>query len=89
MFFYVYILQSIKNGGFYTGFTENLRKRLEEHNHGVVRSTKPYLPWKLIYYEACLNEEDDRRRENYFKTIQGQRLLKRRIKEYLYCAKYC
>lgn len=88
MFFYVYFLQSIKNGRFYVGFTNNLRKRIEEHNCGAVRSTKPYLPWKLIYYEACLNEQDARRRENYFKTVQGQRLLKRRIKEYFYHAKY-
>jgi putative endonuclease len=87
MFFYVYVLQSIKHGKLYFGYAENLRQRLEEHNRGAVRSTKPYMPWKLIYYEACLNEQDARRREHYLKTTQGQRLMKRRLKEYFYHAK--
>lgn len=88
MFFYVYVLQSIKQGRIYIGFTKNLRKRIEEHNRGAMRSTKPYMPWKLIYYEACLNEQDAGRREQYLKKVQGQRLLKRRLKEYFYLDKY-
>ena len=82
--FYNYVLQSLKNKSLYTGYTIDLRKRLKEHNRGLNKSTKPYSPWKLIYYEACLNEEDAKRREHYFKTTQGQRLLKRRLKEYFY-----
>jgi len=82
--FYNYVSQSIKNGSLYTGYTVNLRKRLKEHNQGLNKSTRPYIPWKLIYYEACLNEEDAKRREHYLKTTQGQRLLKRRLKEYFY-----
>ena len=66
------------------GYTTDLRKRLKEHNQGLNQSTKPYRPWKLIYYEACLDREDAKRREDYLKTSQGQRLLKRRLKEYLY-----
>jgi len=66
------------------GCTVDLRKRLKEHNQGLNKSTKPYRPWKLIYYEACLNKDDAKRRENYLKTSQGQRLLKRRLKEYFY-----
>ncbi len=68
----------------YIGYTEDLRKRLKEHNQGLSKSTKRYLPWKLIYYEACLNINDAKRREKYFKTSQGRRLLKRRLKEYFY-----
>ncbi len=82
--FYNYVLQSKKNKSLYVGYTTDLRKRLKEHNQGLNRSTKPYRPWKLIYYEACLNEKDAKRRENYLKTSQGQRLLKRRLKEYFY-----
>jgi len=82
--FYNYILQSIKNGNLYTGYTADLKKRLKEHNQGLSKSTKSYRPWKLIYYEACLNEKDAKRREGYLKTTQGQRLLKRRLKEYFY-----
>jgi len=82
--FYVYVLQSEKNGELYTGFTSDLKRRLSEHNQGLNFSTKRYAPWKLIYYEACLKESDARRREKYLKTTQGSRLLKRRIKDYLY-----
>jgi len=82
--FYNYILQSKINKNLYVGYTNDLRKRLKEHNQGLNKSTKPYRPWELIYYEACLNEKDAKRRENYLKTTQGQRLLKRRLKEYLF-----
>ena len=82
--FYNYILQSKRNKNLYVGCTVDLRKRLKEHNQGLNKSTKTYRPWKLIYNEACLNEDDAKRRENYLKTSQGQRLLKRRLKEYFY-----
>ena len=84
IFYYTYILESLKNGNLYIGYTKNLRKRLIEHNQGKSKSSKPYLPWKPIYYEACLNIDDAKRREKYFKTSQGRRLLKRRLKEYFY-----
>jgi len=82
--FYNYVLQSLKNKSLYTGYTIDLRKRLKEHNQGLSQATKPYRPWKLIYYEACLNENDAKRREHYLKTSQGQRLLKRRLREYFF-----
>ncbi|MFA4880493.1 MAG: GIY-YIG nuclease family protein [Candidatus Doudnabacteria bacterium] len=84
MFYYNYIIQSTKNGDLYAGYTTDLRKRLKEHNQGLNKSTRPYKPWQPIYFEACLNEEDAKRREHYLKTSQGQRLLKRRLKEYFY-----
>ena len=71
----------------YIGYATDLRKRLKEHNQGLVILTKPYRPWKRIYYEACLDEKDAKRREAYLKTTQGQRLLKRRLKEYFYANK--
>ncbi|MBI3559562.1 GIY-YIG nuclease family protein [Candidatus Gottesmanbacteria bacterium] len=84
MFFYVYVLKSKVNNEFYIGSTRDLVRRVKEHNLGLNRSTKAYVPWKLIYYEACLNEQDAKRRENYLKTSQGGRLLKRRLKDYLF-----
>ncbi|MEK7195104.1 MAG: GIY-YIG nuclease family protein [Patescibacteria group bacterium] len=84
MFYYVYTLESRKNNNLYVGYTGDLRKRLEYHNSGRNVSTKPYLPWKVIFYEAYLNENDARRREKYLKTSQGARLLKRMLKEYFY-----
>ncbi|MEK7589183.1 MAG: GIY-YIG nuclease family protein [Patescibacteria group bacterium] len=82
--FYTYIIQSEMNGELYTGFTSDLKQRLLEHNRGLNFSTKRYMPWKLIYYEACLEESDAKRREKYLKTTQGGRLIKSRIKDYLY-----
>lgn len=82
--FYVYILESKKNNQLYIGFTSDLTRRLEEHNQGLNFSTKKYLPWKLIYYEACIEKSDAVRREKYLKTTQGGRLIKRRIKDYVY-----
>lgn len=84
MFYYVCILQGIKNGNLYVGYTTNLRKRLEEHNRGLNLSTKAYIPWQLIHYEAYRNEKDVKRRKKYLKTSQGSRLLKRILKEYFY-----
>ena len=85
-FHYVYVLESIKNGGFYVGGTVNLVKRFREHNAGLNFSTKPYRPWKLIHYESYRNKTDASRREKYLKTSQGARLLKRMLKEY-FCSR--
>lgn len=51
----------------YVGFSADLRERFGEHNKGKVRSTKPYLPWKLVYYEAYINQTDARKRERELK----------------------
>jgi putative endonuclease len=81
--FYNYVLQSLQNNNLYVGHTSDLQKRLKEHNNGLNLSTKPYRPWQIIYYEACLTETDAIRREKYLKTAQGKRLLKLRLKDYL------
>lgn len=84
MFFYVYVLQSLQNGKLYIGHTKDLRERLKEHNHGLNFSTKPYMPWEIIHYEAYRDKDDATRREKYLKTSQGSRLLQRMLKEYFY-----
>lgn len=84
MFWYVYILRSLSNKELYIGFTSDINKRLKEHNRGLVFSTKPYLPWRIIHFEAYRDENDAKRREEYLKTSQGSRLLKRMLKEYFY-----
>ena len=83
MFYYVYVLQSLRDGKFYTGYTENLKLRFKEHQKGRVASTKDRRPLKLIYYEACLNRKDAMHREKYFKTYLGKMFLKNRLKSYL------
>ena len=85
--FYAYVLQSKKNKEIYIGFTSDLKRRIVEHNQGLNFSTKRYMPWDIIYYEACKEETDAKRREKYLKTTQGGRLIKRRIKDFLYKSK--
>lgn len=79
---YTYILRN-KNNRLYTGFTYDLRKRFNEHNNKKSTYTKYRGPYELIYYEACLDENDARQREKYFKSGRGKRYLKSRLKRFL------
>jgi putative endonuclease len=81
--YYTYVLQSTKDSQFYAGFTKNLKQRFEQHNKGLVESTKQRRPFELIYYEACINQQDAIRREKYLKTYHGKMFIKRRLKSYL------
>jgi len=81
--YYVYILKSEESGQYYTGSTDDLRKRLSRHNLGQSNWTKGGIPWTLIYYEACLNKEDAQAREKYLKTGPGKAYLKNRLKRFL------
>ncbi len=80
---YTYILQSMKTDDWYTGYTKDLRRRFRDHQSGKTTWTKGSRPFKLIYYEACLNEEDARSRELYLKSGMGKRYIKNRLKRSL------
>ncbi|MDA1337202.1 MAG: GIY-YIG nuclease family protein [bacterium] len=82
MFFWVYVLESIKDGDTYTGYTENLNRRLEEHKRGYNFSTKFRRPFKTIYLEASLNQEYAKQRECYLKSTAGRRYLAQRLRRY-------
>jgi len=71
--FYVYILKSLKDGKLYIGSTNDLKRRVEEHNSGKSFSTAPRRPFKIIYYEAYVSEGDARHREHNLKL--GSRAL--------------
>jgi len=68
---------------FYTGFTKDLKLRFEQHNKGLVEATKNRRQFKLIYYEACLSQEDATRREKYLKSYHGKMFIRKRLKSYL------
>lgn len=87
MFYYVYVLRNFKNSDLYVGSTSNLTRRLKEHNRGINFSTRPFMPWQLIHYEAYINVKDAKRREKYLKASQGGRLLKRMLKDFFYLKK--
>jgi len=80
--YYTYVLKSMKDGKMYTGFTKDLKLRFEQHEKGLVQSTKRRRPLELIYYEACLSEDDALHRERYLKTHYGKMYLKNRLKSY-------
>jgi putative endonuclease len=76
--FYVYVLVSEKDGNLYTGVTSDLARRLNEHQHGKVRSTKGRRPLRLVYKEEFDAKHEALAREAYFKTAEGG-VLKRRL----------
>ena len=80
-FSYVYVLLSQKTNQLYIGSTKNLRRRLKEHTQGKSRSTKNLRPLTLVYYEACLNKKNTRKREMYLKTSWGKRYLNNRVSQ--------
>lgn len=78
--YHVYLMQSLKNQKIYTGYTPDLYERVKTHNAGRVRSTKAYLPWKLVYAESFFDKEDALNREQALKSRgQAIRELKRRL----------
>jgi len=82
--FFVYILKSLKDRDLYIGYTSNLRKRLEEHNSGLSRSTKSRAPLHLVYYEVYASQTEAKHREENLKLHGRARLqLFRRIRESL------
>lgn len=83
MFYYTYVLVSEADGKFYTGYAKNLKPRFEQHCRGLVASTRKRRPLKLVYYEACRDQQDATHREKYLKTYHGKLFLRNRLKSYL------
>ncbi len=67
----------------YIGYTSDLKKRFKEHNSGKSRSTKPFRPYELIFYESFLNRIDAKNREKYLKSGYGGRTIKALLKRFL------
>ena len=75
--YYLYILQSKKDGRTYTGYTKNLDYRLQNHNAGKVVTTRDKTPLELIYSEKHLTQKEAEEREIYWKSGAGRRNLKK------------
>ena len=82
-FHYIYVLRSQEDGNNYVGYTNDLKRRIAEHQAGAVPSTRNRRPLELIYYEACLSQADATKREKYLKSSWGKRYLKNRLEDYL------
>ncbi len=81
--FTVYVLYSQQFTRLYKGYTSELNSRLKQHNSAKVRSTKPYIPWSVVYTEEFEFKADAIKREKYFKTAAGRRFLKTKLKDLL------
>ena len=79
--YYTYVLMSLKNKRLYVGSTDDLKRRVVEHNSGIGgKYTRDNRPFKLIFYEAFLSKEDATRQEMFYKSGYGKEVLKEKIK---------
>ena len=82
--YYTYILFSLKSKRKYIGSTDNLKRRVAEHNQGIGgKYTKDNRPFKLIYYEAYLDKKDAQKAEKFYKTGYGREVLDGKLKNFL------
>ncbi|MFC7336603.1 GIY-YIG nuclease family protein [Haloferula chungangensis] len=78
--FYAYIIRSeMDYSKFYYGSTDNLRRRIRDHNSGKNLTTKDSKPWKLIWYGGFANEGEAREFERYLKTASGKAFARKRL----------
>lgn len=69
---HIYVLKSLRNGKIYIGCTDNIKQRYKEHNSGKVKSTKAYVPYKLIFSREFSNKTLALKREHFLKTGKGR-----------------
>ena len=77
--YYAYTLKSLEHEYFYKGHCQDLQKRISQHNSGMTESIRPYIPFKLVYFEEFETEKDAINREKYFKSAAGRRFLKKKL----------
>jgi len=73
------MLKSLEHEYFYKGHCQDLQKRISQHNSGMTESIRPYIPFKLVYFEEFEMEKDAINREKYFKSAAGRRFLKKKL----------
>ena len=80
--FFVYILQSKKFGSYYIGSCEEVKTRLDQHNNGLVRSTKSKIPWGLVYVESFETHIEARARERQIKSWKKRSAVEKFFKHF-------
>jgi putative endonuclease len=76
---YVYVIRGKTSGFLYKGHCKDLEERLKQHNSGMTKSIRPYIPFELAYYEKFETLQDAIQREKYFKSAAGRRFLKKKL----------
>lgn len=74
--YFVYILLSSKDNKTYTGYTNNIVRRLQEHNSGNVKATMYRTPFKVLHLEEFETEKEAKHRELWWKSSTGRKKLK-------------
>ena len=78
--FYVYILQSLNSQKqIYIGFTQDIKQRIKDHNHGKSKHTDKFKPWKIIYISAFIDKKKALDFEKYLKTSSGKAFMRKRL----------
>lgn len=80
--YYVYVIQSLKDKTLYKGITNNLPRRLGQHNRGINASTKSKRPYELVYFEKCEDRYKARKREKWLKSGVGREYINKILTEY-------
>ena len=80
--FFAYVIKSRDHNYFYKGHCEDLHERLRQHNSGMTKSIKPYLPFELVYKEEFETRDEAIKREKYFKSAAGRRYLQNKLAPY-------
>lgn len=78
--YYIYVLRSLKNNRLYTGSTDSVEKRLNDHNTGRSTYTRLSKPFILLYAETYNTRSEAVKRELFLKTGKGREELKRLLK---------
>jgi putative endonuclease len=73
--YFIYILYSQEFNRYYIGSCENLQIRLQRHNAKGVPSTKPYVPWKLVYQEEFISRAEATKREKEIKAKKSRKYI--------------
>ena len=75
----VYVLKSLTSAIYYVGMTQDVERRLVEHNAGKSKFTSGHLPWIIIYSETCSDAIEARKREKYLKSAAEKRFLQTKL----------
>jgi len=79
--YYLYIIKSLKNQRYYIGSTNDIKRRLFEHNSGKSKYTKLTRPFELVYKEEYLTSSEARKRELYLKKLKNRKYIEWLVNE--------
>jgi len=80
--YYTYIIQSLRDGSFYIGYSSDLEKRILFHNNKLSKYTSTRTPWKLVYFVEFENKSDAIKREKFLKKQRNREFNKKLIKDF-------